>query len=174
MYTSKKALIRCTLGLSLAALVVFAGCFASKFTLIPPDKAKVDRAYVGDWDYVNTRGEHFVMAIRNIDDKLYYIDSRKEDAAEVSRFVGFLCDVRNATFAHVRGLTDDGEVAQDWLLMRLELTGEKLVIRQLSDEFFKSHPINSSEQLRAVIEQNMGNETMYNKEETVTATRIAR
>jgi hypothetical protein len=173
MLTSR-TLIKSTLAVSLAALLIFAGCFASKFTLIPPDKAKVDRAYCGDWDYVNTKGEHFVMAIRNVDDKLYYIDSRKEDAAEVSRFVGFICDVRNATFAHVRGLPDDGTVAEEWLIMRLELTGEKLVIRQLSDEFFKSQPINSAEQLKQVIEQNMGTEAMYNKEETVTATRIAK
>jgi hypothetical protein len=171
---SYTTLIRSTFTLLLGTLLVFAGCFGTKFTLIPPDKAKVDKAYCGDWDYVNTKGEHFVMGIRNIDDKLYYIDSRKEDSPDVQRFVGFITDVKNATFAHVRGLGDDGNNPEEWLVMRLELTGEKLVIRQLSDEFFKSHPISSSEQLRQVIEANMGADAMYDKDETVTATRIAK
>jgi hypothetical protein len=167
-------IVKSTLCGCFAMLLLFAGCFISKFTLIAPDKAKVDKAYCGDWDYVNTKGEHFVMAIRNVDDKLYYIDSRKEDSAEISRFVGFICDVKNATFAHVRSLTDDGTVAEEWIVMRMELTGDKLVIRQLSDEFFKSHPVNSAEELRATIEKNMGDDAMYDKEETVTATRIPR
>jgi len=169
-----RSIVRTTLTITLALLLLFTGCFITKFTLISPDKAKVDRAYCGDWDYVNTKGEHFVMAIRNIDDKMYYIDSRKEDSPDVSRFVGFICDVKNATFAHVRGLTDDGSVAEEWIIMRLDLTGDKLGIRQLSDEFFKSHPVSSAEELRAVIEKNMGDNAMYDKEETVTATRIPR
>jgi hypothetical protein len=88
--------------------------------------------------------------------------------------VGFICDVKNATFAHVRPLSDDGSISEQWIIMRLDLTGEKLVIRQFSDEFFKSHPVTSAAQLREVVEQNMGADAMYDKDETVTATRIAR
>ena len=166
--------VKSVLAFALVVLLGFAGCFASKFTLIPPDKAKVNLTYVGDWDYVNTKGEHFIMAVRNIDDKLYYIESRKEDSPEVSRFVGFICDVKAATFAHVRTLSDDGSIPDTWMVMRLDLTGDKLLIRQLSDEFFKSHPVSSSDQLRQIIEANMGADAMYDKNETVTATRIVR
>src|SRR5689334_12082730 len=141
----------------LALTFLFAGCWASTFTLISPDKAKVDRNYVGDWDSVNPKGERATVAIRNLDDKLYYVEFRNAGKDEVSRFVGFLADVKTATFAHLRAIQDDGNIPDQWLLMRVELTGDKLVIRQLSDEYFKARNIESPEALRKVIEDNMAN-----------------
>ena len=70
-------------------------------------------------------------------------------------------------------LQDDGNVQEDWLVMRLELKGDKLVIRQLKDDYMKEKNIASAEQLRKVIEQSMDDGSMYDKEEVFTATRLA-
>jgi hypothetical protein len=136
----------------------------------------MNRAYLGDWDAVNVKGNHSVIFIRNLDDKQYYVETHTtgdDGKDQVSRYVGFLANIKAATFAHVRPIQDDGNVADQWLLMRVELTGDKMIIRQFSDEFFKAKTIDSAEQLRRVIEENMGNDHMYGKDETVTATRVA-
>src|SRR4051794_7373298 len=104
----KPSRILLTLGFVALALL-FAGCWASTFTLISPDKAKVDRNYVGDWDSVNPKGERATVAIRNLDDRMYYVEFRN-NKGDLSRFVGFLADVKTATFAHLRSIPDDGTV----------------------------------------------------------------
>jgi len=159
-----------------ALLLMFAGCWGSKFTLISPEAAKVDRAYIGNWSVVNSKGESSSLIIRNIDDKMFYVEARegaKQYPEGISRYVGFLAPVKGATFAHVRQVQDNGDVQEDWLLMKLELNGERLVIRQLKDAYMKEKNITSAEQLRKVVEQNLDDGSMYDKEEVLTATRLA-
>jgi hypothetical protein len=155
-------------------LLMFAGCWGSKFTLINSDQAKVDRAYLGNWSVVNSKGESSSLIIRNIDDKLLYIETKegaKQYPEGISRYIGFLAPVKGATFGHLKQLQDDGNVQEDWQLMRLELNGDKLVIRQLKEEYMKGKNITSAEQLRKVIEEGMEGGSMYEKEEVLTATR---
>ena len=157
-------------------LLMFAGCWGSKFTLISPEAAKIDRAYLGNWSAINSKGESSSLIIRNIDDKSFYVETKegaKQYPEGISRYIGFLAPVKGATFAHLKQLQDDGNVQEDWLAMRLELNGDKLVIRQLKDEYMKEKNITSAEQLRKVIEQNLEDGSMYDKEEVLTATRLA-
>src|SRR5205085_1417158 len=60
-----------------ALMLVFAGCWGSKFTLINSDQAKVDRAYLGNWSAVNSKGESASLIIRNIDDKQFYVETKE-------------------------------------------------------------------------------------------------
>ena len=159
-----------------ASLLMFAGCWGSKYTLINPDQAKVDRTYLGNWNVVNSKGESSSLIIRNIDDKTFYVegkDGAKQYPEGISRYVGFLAPVKGAVFAHLKQLQDDGNVQEDWLAMKLELTGDKLIIRQLKDEYMKGKSITSAEQLRKVLEENLEDSAMYDKEEVLTATRLA-
>jgi hypothetical protein len=156
-------------------LLLFAGCWGSKFTLIAPDHAKVDRAFLGNWNAVNSKDESSSLIIRNLDDKLYYVESKegaKQYPEGISRYHGFITTVKGATFAHLKQIMDDGNVPEEWLLMRIELAGDKLTIRQLKEEYMKGKNITSVEQLRQVIEQNLDDAEMYDKNEIVTATRI--
>jgi len=156
-------------------LLMFVGCWGSKYTLINQDQAKVDRAYIGNWSAVNSKGESSSLIIRNIDEKMFYVETRegaKQYPEGITRYIGFLAPVKGAMFAHLKQLQDNGDVQEDWLAMRLELTGERLVIRQLKDEYMKEKNITSAEQLRKVIEQNLEEGSMYDKEEVVTATRL--
>jgi len=158
-----------------ALLLMFAGCWGSKYTLINPDQAKVDRAYLGNWNAVNSKGDSSSLIIRNIDDKMFYVETKegaKQYPEGISRYIGFLAPVKGATFAHLKQLQDDGNVQEDWLAMKLELAGDKLVIRQLKDDYMKEKNITSAEQLRKVIEQNLDDSAMYDKDEVVTATRL--
>src|ERR1041385_4378519 len=126
---------RMMLTLCFAALFLFfAGCWGSKFTLIAPDQARVDHAYLGNWNATNSKGESSSLIIRNIDEKMFYVETRegaKQYPEGISRYIGFLAPLKGATFAHLRQLQDDGNVQEDWLVMRLELNGDKLIIRQL-------------------------------------------
>jgi hypothetical protein len=159
-----------------AALLVLAGCWGSKFTLLAPEKATVERKYIGEWSALNANGDPAAITIRNIDDKMYYVETR--DASNTTRYVGFTTGdaIKGATFAHLRPLMDDGEIPDQWIVMRVELAeeGKKLSIRQISDEFMKGKTIESAEQLRQVIEQNIANESMYDKSETINATRVTK
>lgn len=171
-----KRFSRLLLMLCCAALLCLCGCWGSKFTLINPEAAKVDRAYLGNWSATNSKGDSSSLIIRNIDDKMLYVETRdgaKQYPEGISRYVGFLAPIKGATFAHLKQLQDDGNVQEDWLAMRLELNGDKLIIRQLKDEYMKEKNITSAEQLRKVLEQNLDDSSMYEKEEVVTATRLA-
>jgi len=145
-------------------LLIVAGCWGSKYTLIDPQATKVDRAYIGNWSAVNSKGESSSLIIRNIDDKMFYVETKegaKQYPEGITRYIGFLAPVKGAMFAHLKQLQDNGDVQEDWLAMRLELTGERLVIRQLKDEYMKEKNITSGEQLRKVIEQNLEEGSMY-------------
>ena len=173
---SRKTLARTALASALIALTIgLAGCFGTKFTLIDPAKAHVDRNFVGDWNAVNAIGEAADLVIRNIDDKLYYVETRTADGKKADRYVGFTVDVNGASFAHLRNIQEDGSIPDTWLLMRVELsdTNRKLAIRQLKEDFFKEKTVATPEQLRQILMQNVNNEAMYDKDELVTATRAA-
>jgi hypothetical protein len=160
------------LSLLLVASLLIVGCWGSDYSLIPPDQAKVDLAYVGDWNLVTDKGEHATMVIRNIDNKLYYVEVRDKDDKDPDRYVGFLADVNGATFAHLRAMKDSGKIEDGWILMRIALAGDKLTLDQLSDDFFKNKTIASAVDLRHVLEQNLNNEAMYAKDERLTGTRV--
>jgi len=158
-----------------ALLLTFAGCWGSKYTLINPDQARVDRAYLGNWSAVNSKGESSSLIIRNIDDKHFYVETKegaKQYPEGISRYIGFLAPVKGATFAHLKNIHDSGDVQEEWMLMRLELNGDKLIIRQLKEDYMKEKNIASAEQLRKVIEQSLEDGGMYDKEEVLTATRL--
>jgi hypothetical protein len=155
----------------LVCVLVFAGCWSSKFTLIPPEQAKVDRAYIGDWDAVSAKGDHAGLVIRNIDDKQYFVETHEPDGKGVTRYVGFLAEVKGATMAHLRQIQDDGSIPDSWIILRLELADKKMTIRQLSEDFFKGKTIDSAQALRQIIEQNLDNQQMYANDETITAVR---
>ena len=160
-------------GLLAAGVFIFGGCLVTKFTLIPPDQAKVNPAYVGDWDALSMNGSRAKIIIRNIDEKLYYVEIDEKDN-EPERYVGFVADINGgATFAHLRRLRDDGKIDDEWMLMRISLPENfRMVLDQLSDDFFKNMAIGSPQQLRQVLEQNLNNQEMYSKDERIVATRV--
>ncbi|HVT89744.1 MAG TPA: hypothetical protein VHD56_12885 [Tepidisphaeraceae bacterium] len=164
----QKAVLICLL----AGLVAgFTGCFASKYTLVPPEQAKVDRKYVGDWDAINTKGDHVTFIIRNIDDKLFTIQTRDQENKGDS-YVGFLADVKGTTFAEVRELPEDGTIHDEWMLMKISLVDGKLLLDQLDQDKMKNVQIASSQQLRAFLEEHLNDPAIYAKDEFIAATRI--
>src|SRR4051812_44830628 len=115
---SRMNLSRTLLATALLGLTVgFAGCFGTKFTLIDPAKAHVDRNFVGDWNAVNAKGDAADLIIRNIDDKFYYVETRSaggENGKKADRYVGFTVDVNGLTFAHLRPIQEGGDIPDTW------------------------------------------------------------
>jgi hypothetical protein len=165
------------LGTLLVGLVLVAGCFTSKYTIVNPASAKVDTAFVGNWnsDSFDSTGREAGLIIRNIDDKMYYAEWKmKGDNNSLVRGVGYITQVKGATFTQLRGLEEDGKIDDEWLIARLELSGNTLKIRQLGEDFMKKQNIDSSDKLRKVLEDNVSNEAMYAKDEMITATRVTK
>jgi hypothetical protein len=159
--------------LAVVLLLGFGGCYVTTITLIPPGQAKVDHAYLGDWDATDTNSkDHTAIVIRNIDDKLYYVEIREKDK-EPQRYVGFTTDVKGATFAQVRQLQDDGSVSDQWILERVGIKNGKLGIRQMDDDFLKNKKIETVQQLREALEKNLDNQEMYDKN-LILATRVTK
>jgi hypothetical protein len=158
----------------LVGLLVVSGCLVTQYTLIDPGSGKVDTKFVGDWNSpsFDAQGRDAGLVIRNIDDKSYYVEWKTKDTAgDVIRAVGQITEVKGASFAQLRGLEADGTISKDWMITRLELSGDTLKIRQLNDKFFEDKAIDSSAKLRQTIESNLDNSAMYNQDETITATR---
>ena len=154
------------------SLLFFAGCYETQYPLGSPDKATVDPGYVGDFVLTDKDQKSETIIIRNIDNRLYYVEWLSGDDKPL-RMVGYTADVNGVTFANLRGLTDDGTIDDKYMLFRISLSGDhsKLSIRNLKDDFFKNKNINSSETQQKVIAENLENSEMYDGD-AVTATRV--
>jgi hypothetical protein len=156
------------------ALVVLAGCYETELELAPPESAKIDPRFVGDWDFADKASADVTrMVIRNFNGREYYV-AWDEAKAEPNRAAAFVVEVAGAKFAHVRGLTTEGDVSGKHFLERIDLTPDgKLSIRHLKGEFFEGKEVKTSEQLRKLVEANVNNEAMYDAE-TFYGTRVRR
>lgn len=153
-----------------AFLLLIAGCYESKFALGPKEQAFYDRAYVGDWDAPAEQAKVHIV-IRNFNDKEYYVEWDAPGEKPL-RMGGFLIDVKGAAFAHLHELSEDGTLSDKYLIVRVALVDGKLSLRQLNDKFFENKPIDSQEQFRKLVEQNLDNDEMYDKEASVVAVRV--
>jgi hypothetical protein len=162
----------------LAVLLALGACYTSKFALGPKERAVVDRKFVGNWEIADPDQPGkppVVMLIRNIDDHQYYVEWDEHGDKGPNRFTGFVVDVKGVSFAHLRPLSEDGEISEECIITRVGLTSDdKLTIRQLADndkEFWKQHPVDSAATLRKAIEENLNNEQMY-EANTAVGTRV--
>jgi hypothetical protein len=153
----------------LAALVV--GCYTSKYTVGSADAARVDKAYVGDWE-MKDGDKTTLIVIRNLDDKRYYVEMKGSPDEKTTRYVGFIGAVNDVQFANLRELTDDGTIPDEHLIMRVALKDGKLTLRNLKQDFFKDKTIDSQDKLVALLEKNLDNEAMYDQD-SIVATRKA-
>jgi hypothetical protein len=104
------------------------------------------------------------IIIRNIDNHLYYvewIDNSTDNKPQ--RLIGYTAQINGATFANLRGLTDDGSIETKYTVMRISLSADqkKLTLRNLSEDFFKNKTIDSSEAFEKIVAENVENEKMY-------------
>jgi hypothetical protein len=147
------------------------GCYTSKFTVGSADQAKVDRQYVGDWEFKDgDKTSHLI--IRNLDDKNYYVEMNG-DGEKTDRYTAFIGTIKDVQFANLRHLSDDGTIEDERIIMRVGLKDGKLELRNLKDTFFKDQTIESQPQLTSVIEKNLENPAMYDDEPLI-ATRAAK
>jgi hypothetical protein len=150
--------------LALAALLM-TGCLETEFSLGPRDQSVVDRAFCGDWMLSrmdqNGQTQNSQLVVRNIDDKVYYVEwADANKPADRTRMTAFVADVKGVSFAHLQNLGEDGVNSDKHIIFRFELDDEKLVIKELSDEFFKDK-IHSNEELKELIEANLENVAIY-------------
>jgi hypothetical protein len=152
--------------LGLAGLAL-AGCLETEYSLGRRDASVVDRAFCGDWmlsrkdEKGQTQNSHLV--VRNLNDREYYVEwsdvnGKPEDR---TRDIAFVADVKGVSFAHLQQLGEEGNNAEKFIIFRFGMEGEKLVIRELNDTFFKEQNLTSDEQLRKVVDENLENKQMY-------------
>jgi hypothetical protein len=159
--------------LCVVPLLLFgAGCYTTQYPLGSADQATVQQGYIGDFVFVD--GDKLnTIVIRNIDNRLYYVEWINSGEKQPDRMVGYTDDVNGVTFANLRGLTEDGTIDNKYLIMRISLSADhaQLTIRNLKEDFFKDKKIDSSDSLTKVITANLENDQMYDGEPTI-ATRV--
>jgi hypothetical protein len=146
----------------LCAIATISGCFVSKVPIGKVEDARVDLKFVGDWRFPNEGGAPTLIIVRNIDDKQYYVEWN--DQNKTNRMVVFITEVNGVSFAQGRALTDDGSKAEGYNIVRVGLDNGKLALRQLEQKFFEGRNIETSDDLRKVVEANLENPEMYEKE----------
>jgi len=154
------------------ALLVAIGCYESPYALGPESDAKMDVGFLGDWQVDGQNKDNPArLVIRNIDHKSYYVEM-DQPGEKPMRMVGFVLKVKNVPFAHLRELRTDGTIPESYIITRIELKGEKLSVRQLNEKFFKERKIESSDELRKLVEANLDNDQMYDRDSAFTASKI--
>ena len=154
-------------------LLLVAGCYESAFTLGPESRSVFEPAYLGDWRVVSGgvwADTHLV--IRRWDDHTYYVEWGKRSEAPL-RMSGFVIDVKGASFAHLRAMREDMGVPDKFLIFRVAIVDGQLSIRPLDGKFFERKPVNSSEQFRKLVEENLDNDKMYDKDGSASAIRTS-
>jgi hypothetical protein len=157
--------------LTVTALLVGVGCYKNKNALAPRDAATIDRALAGDWQGKTPDGASARVVVRVLNDRDYYVEWQGESDEKPARAIAYIVDFAGAKFAHLRDLNPDGTVADEHWLMRVELAGDKLIVRQLKEEFFDGKAVDTTEKLREVVRANVNNDAMYDASEALTATR---
>jgi len=154
-----------TLLVALIALLslILIGCFETTIALDEhPENAKVDRSLVGDWTFpdVADNNKTLTVIIRNLDDKQYYVEW-SVPGEKPARAVGYFSKIKDATFAQLRELADDGSIPEKHLIMRITTANNKLGMRQLDDKWFEQHPATNTKELRKLLEDNLDLPAMY-------------
>src|SRR5213595_3238645 len=103
----------------LAALLL-AGCFETKLSLGPRESAKVDPKFVGNWHYAPKDGDDAKPAdllVLNFNGREYYTEWTQDK--DTLRMNGYFADVKGVSFAHLTGLTEDGDLEEKHLIVRV-------------------------------------------------------
>jgi hypothetical protein len=152
---------RTIFAVALFAALLLAGCFETNLSLGPRESAKVDTKYVGQWHYSWTdsgEAKTAELVVLNFNGHEYYVEwtDGKEPPLRMS---GFLVDVKGASFAHLQPLSDDGELEDKNLIVRIELKDGKLLLHHLNEHFFDG--ITTNEALQKRVAENLDKAEMY-------------
>ncbi len=161
---------------ALAAICVLAGsigCYETLFRLAPLADAKVDRALCGDWNLKSTNGSEIMMSVRNLDDQSYVVSWRGVDEKDPIYMTADSTEVQGVRFIHARALPDDGTIADTHMIIRIDLEGNDITVRNLNNEFMKQKTIDSDDSLRKVIEASLENNDLYD-DDTYAGSRVKR
>lgn len=176
-------MVRFTLVTLLCSLVLLAGCFETPFSLGAESDSKVDSALVGDWEVMskdNADKPKPKMFVRNVDGTHYLVEwinppeeNQKPEDVETLRMIVFTSKVGSATFAHARNLPQDGSIPQKHLVVRFALENGQITLRNLNEDFFKDKSLASDAAFRKIVEENLENPEMYDRDELL-ATRVGK
>ena len=154
------------------AFVFTAGCLETETALGPVEQASVDARLVGDFKIGEDGSED--MIVRNFNGREYYIEYRARDR-DTARYAGYVVAVKDASFVHVRPLEDDGTLGKKHVILRVDRVDDaKVNLRQLNDAFFADKPHDTTAKLRAIVEANLNNAAMYDGDEPIVLTRVAK
>ena len=151
-------------------LLVLAGCFESEHPVTAPKTGGIDKRYIGDWS-VQQGPQSAKLIVRNLHDEEYYVEWVNADGTR-SRQTAHASKVNGATFANLLPVRDDGALATKYVIVRVDLKGDRLTIRNLNPEFFKDKTIGSSDDLKAILSANLDNDSLYTAD-PILATRAA-
>jgi hypothetical protein len=154
--------VRSLIVLTLALLV---GCLETTFVLGKVDDAKVDESLFGHWTFESFNGDPkdgATLDVARLDDHRYKLEWTTLSDGKVMKMAGFTAVVKGVLFVHAGQLKDDGTVASEHFVIRIDRDGADTInLSNLDPEFMKTQKADSDESLRTVIEANLDNPRMY-------------
>jgi hypothetical protein len=151
----------CVMFAAISLLAGSIGCYETLFRLSPLAEAKVDRELCGDWKLKSTGGADIILGVRNIDDHVYSVSWRGTDSEKALQMIADSTLVQGVRFVHARALPEDGSVADTHLIIRVDLEGDRITVRNLNEAYLETKKIESDDALRAEIEANLENNDLY-------------
>ena len=145
------------------AVLLSIGCYSTRFKLIEPSQATVDRALCGAWAVEDAENPSSLVTlhVRNLDDHQYLLDWQNELDGKSDHYVGFVGEVNGVRFMHARPLPPDGSVSPNHLLIRFEMKDDVLTMRHVSKEFMDGQTVDSDASLRKVLAENLESDDLY-------------
>lgn len=149
---------------AISLLVGSVGCYETLFRLSPIADAKVERELCGDWKLKGTSGTEIMLGVRNLDDHQYSVTWRSSDDPTPLMLVADSTHLGEARFIHARALPEDGTISDTHLILRVDVDGDHMTVRNLNEDFLKTKKVESEEGLRATLEANLDNNDLYDDE----------
>lgn len=136
------------------------GCYETKLRLADPARAAFLPGYCGEWQSAASSDGDGAEAlfVARIDEGRYYAEYR-DPPDEPLRMSAILVPVGGAVFAQVRILGDDDGFAGANLILRVDLDGDALVLRQLDEDFFSD--VTTDRALRRRLARSVDDDAMY-------------
>lgn len=165
--------------LSLLALLVLASCLP--VGLGDPEKSKAQEKYASQWTWETAQTRHLVMLepwdARTYAMRLITVSSRPgEKRAEDGVLKAWLTDIDGQTLMTLEAIPGvTGETSKSdkrFLVLKLNLTGDRLIATTINPSFPPFESVVSSEELERLIRQHLDNPAAW-AEEAISAHRAS-
>ena len=149
----------------LIAALAMGGCYESEVPIASSDASVIDPDLVGAWEHFDPDNDgSMALLFLQFDDREYFVRYDAEDWGGDTftvRCRAYIVPANGVPFLNVQAIEDDEENERLFWLFRYAIEEDgTLTMRMVDEKLLKPSP-QTSEELRALIEQNLENDDLY-------------